>query len=197
MRRLKGSLSIEAILSMSMMLVILTLILGTLLSVYIDENVQWSVLQTKDDLSLAFMPFYGHDKFLEQILEQAVLTVIAEHKLDENIKNRDMSQLINHVKVTPIHNDSMGFLQLEVSYKYLLPGLFAKGEMVIPSVAAAVSDGVDFSSEMVYITTYGEKYHQSNCFHLRKSKFGIDRSEAIDKGYEACKNCHNQSERED
>lgn len=197
MKRLKGSLSIEAILSVSLILMIMTLILGALLSIYIDENMQWSALQTKDDLSLAFMPYTGHDNFTAQVIEQVALTAIADHRLNQNIKNREMTHLVTDVRVAPVDKDPFGFLSFSVSYKYIMPSFVKTGELIIPSVAAAFSDGVDFDSQTVYITTYGEKYHQSTCFHLRKSKFGITLSDAKDKGYEACKNCHKQSQKEE
>ncbi len=197
MKRLKGSLSIEAILSVSMMLIIMTLILGALLSIYIDENMQWSVLQTKDDLSLAYMPFLGHEHSSLKILEQTVLTTIADHRLNQNIKAREMNRLVSKVVVAPVEKDQLGFIALNISYKYVLPTFVKNGGMIIPTVAAAFSDGVDFDTQTVYITTYGEKYHQSTCFHLRKSKFGITLTEAKNKGYDACKNCHNQSQKEE
>lgn len=42
----------------------------------------------------------------------------------------------------------------------------------------------------VYITKTGEKYHESWCSSLRKSKIPISLSEAEALGYEPCKNCH-------
>lgn len=42
----------------------------------------------------------------------------------------------------------------------------------------------------VYITRTGEKYHESWCSSLRKSKIPISLSEAEAQGYEPCKNCH-------
>jgi hypothetical protein len=197
MKRLKGSLSIEAILSVSLMLIIMTLILGALISIYIDENMQWSVMQTKDDLSLAYMPFIGHDQSALKIVEQSVLTTIADHRLNQNINSREMNRLVSKVFVAPVEKDQLGFIALNISYKYIMPSFVKKGEMIIPTVAAAFSDGVDFDSQTVYITTYGEKYHRPSCFHLRKSKFGIALSEAKIKGYDACKNCHNQSQKEE
>lgn len=44
-------------------------------------------------------------------------------------------------------------------------------------------------SSTVYITKSGKKYHRDGCSSLRKSKIAISRSDAIKKGYEACKNC--------
>lgn len=44
-------------------------------------------------------------------------------------------------------------------------------------------------SQTVYITKTGKKYHNENCRYLSKSKISIDLSDAIAKGYGACKVC--------
>lgn len=47
----------------------------------------------------------------------------------------------------------------------------------------------DQKEETVYITNTGEKYHREGCRHLAKSKIAIKKSDAIAKGYGACKVC--------
>jgi hypothetical protein len=47
----------------------------------------------------------------------------------------------------------------------------------------------DQKEETVYITNTGEKYHREGCRHLAKSKIAIKKSDAIARGYEACKVC--------
>ena len=44
-------------------------------------------------------------------------------------------------------------------------------------------------TQTVYITSTGEKYHQSWCQYLRKSKIAISLDDAIDSGYTACSRC--------
>ena len=46
------------------------------------------------------------------------------------------------------------------------------------------------TSNTVYITKTGKKYHKSNCTYLRKSKIKISLKEAKSKGYTACKICN-------
>lgn len=51
-------------------------------------------------------------------------------------------------------------------------------------------DGISCVSEQeVYITKTGNKYHLKNCNHLRLSCEPIKRSEAIQNGYEPCWHC--------
>ena len=48
----------------------------------------------------------------------------------------------------------------------------------------------DNSGSAVYITATGKKFHRPGCASLSKSKIRIDRSEALNEGYEPCKRCN-------
>ncbi len=48
----------------------------------------------------------------------------------------------------------------------------------------------DQPSEMVYVTSYGEKYHRTSCRTIsRSTPTGMSEQDAIVRGYEACKVC--------
>lgn len=49
---------------------------------------------------------------------------------------------------------------------------------------------IQTNEQTVYITKTGEKYHNSGCSSLRKSKIPISLSDAEARGYTPCKNCH-------
>ena|SRR5690606_12405165 len=48
---------------------------------------------------------------------------------------------------------------------------------------------VSIKAQTVYLTKTGEKYHEKNCHHLRKSSISISLEDAKDRGYEPCKHC--------
>jgi len=52
-----------------------------------------------------------------------------------------------------------------------------------------VTPKTEVASEVVYVTNTGTKYHKGSCHHLRKSKIRMSKSDAVRKGYEACKHC--------
>ncbi len=54
-----------------------------------------------------------------------------------------------------------------------------------PLVAEAAS-----GSTTVYVTTYGEKYHRSDCQYLYDSKHAISLSSAVNQGYKPCSVCN-------
>lgn len=48
----------------------------------------------------------------------------------------------------------------------------------------------DTTSQTVYITKTGEKYHRGSCRYLRKSKISISLSKAKTRGYTPCSVCN-------
>ena len=48
---------------------------------------------------------------------------------------------------------------------------------------------INVFSQTVYITNSGTKYHTEGCRYLSKSQIAINLSDAIDKGFGACKVC--------
>jgi hypothetical protein len=48
---------------------------------------------------------------------------------------------------------------------------------------------VNLSSQTVYITKSGMKYHTSGCRYLSQSKIAIDLSDAVNQGYSPCSVC--------
>lgn len=46
------------------------------------------------------------------------------------------------------------------------------------------------SSQTVYITKSGKKYHDAGCGSLSKSAYSINLSEAMEQGYSPCKRCN-------
>lgn len=55
-------------------------------------------------------------------------------------------------------------------------------------------DELYLKTQTVYITLYGIRYHDRECFYLRKSCVPIDREKAKDKGYTPCKRCLKRGE---
>lgn len=185
----KGSIAIEAVLSISLFLFIAFALFGMLISIYIDESMQWTTLEMLDEVSLYAMPFMGHDRIIQESINLVALTGIANTNLNSHLSKIGLQDLLSILPESHLAFDPFGYATYEIDYSYKIPSPFIKKKLIMPLCAAITSDGIDFSDGMVYITTYGEKFHKSDCFHLRKSKFGILLSKAKEKGYEACKNC--------
>lgn len=189
----RGSVAIEAVLSISVFMILMVMLFGTLLSVYLEEESHWIALQATEDMGLYAMPFMGHERFIQEEVNAFLLTELTVTALNHHIEGHGLSPLVKVHPNTEVDFGEYGFAELTFKYRFSLLAMDSENEIVLPMSAAVLSDGNNFSDNLVFITTYGEKYHEATCFHLRKSKFGISLTLAIEKGYEACKNCHDNN----
>lgn len=60
--------------------------------------------------------------------------------------------------------------------------------MMITSIFGTVASAA--STDIVYVTNYGDKYHQAGCKHLRRSQIPITLEDAVRSGYQACSDCY-------
>jgi hypothetical protein len=158
--------------------------------VYLQEEGHWIAMQATEDMGIFAMPFMGHERIIQEGLNEYVLTEMTVMALKRHIDAHDLRKLISVHPDTKIDFGDYGFADLTYVMRFNLLALDSVKTIVIPISASVVSDGNNFSEDTVFITTYGEKYHIESCYHLRKSKFGMSLTLAIEKGYEACKNCH-------
>ena len=188
--RKKGSVAIEAVLSISVIMVLLITLFGTLLSVYLEEESHWIAMQAIEDMGLFSMPFMGHERIIQEEVNVLILSKLTVMALDRHIDTHGLRNLLSIHAGTAVDFGDYGFAELTFMARYNLLTMDSVKVIVLPMSASVVSDGQDFADNLVYITTYGEKYHIETCYHLRKSKYGMSLAFAIEKGYEACKNCH-------
>lgn len=186
----RGSVAIEAVLSISIIMILLITLFGTLFTVYLQEEGHWIALQATEDMGIFAMPFMGHDRIIQESFNEYVLTELTVMALKRHIEAHDLSNLISVHPDTKVDFGDYGYAELTYVMQFNLLALDSVKAIVVPISASVVSDGNNFSDNTVFITTYGEKYHKESCYHLRKSKFGMSLSMAIEKGYDACKNCH-------
>ncbi|HAS73190.1 MAG TPA: hypothetical protein DCS67_03500 [Clostridiales bacterium UBA8960] len=189
-KRDKGSVAIEALISTSISIILCVVMLGTLLSIFVDERLEWSLLQTREDMRLYAMPFMGHDRFVQKEINAGILESIINHTFDKQLMRYDLSRLVRVSENTVLKFGPFAHAEYHLSYGYTFPTVFSNRQFILPISAAIVADGIDFNEAIVYISTYGEKFHKGDCFHLRKSKFAIEIGLAKEKGYDPCKNCH-------
>lgn len=185
-----GSVAIEAVLSISIIMILMITLFGTLFTVYLQEEGHWIALQAAEDMGIYAMPFMGHERIIQEGINEYVLTELTVMALKRHIEAHDLRNLISVHPESKIDFGDYGFAELTYVMNFNLLALDTVKTIVIPISASVVSDGNNFSNNTVFITTYGEKYHMESCFHLRKSKFGMPLTLAIEKGYDACKNCH-------
>lgn len=186
----KASIALEALIGISVTLLVSIYILGTMFTVYIDDRLEWSLLQAREDVSIYALPFMGHDRVVQKNVNAMILSSIASQAISRSSNNYGVDLLARPERESNLRFNAFGIADYKLTYSYSIPSIFTSKSKVIPIAAAVMQDGITFGDHMVYITTYGEKFHKSECFHLRKSKFAIEIELAKEKGYEPCKNCH-------
>lgn len=190
MKRVRGSISIEAILSFTIFMILCLTLTGTLLSVYLSEVLSWDLMNTRESMAVIAQPFMDHDQTVQKEVNALALRQIAMAEINRRMEQSGISSFMKVISKTHLRFNAFGISDFIVAYQYKVPTLFMKSEIVVPINALLIYDGINFNVPIVYITNYGEKFHKGDCFHLRKSKFAIPIEEAKEKGYEACKNCH-------
>ncbi len=180
-RKRKGSIAIEAATAFIFALLILIALLGSLISVIAADRSDWKAIHTVEDVGVLHNAMFAH-KAID------LAAVITASSADFASKISGGFSTIS----SPVFGkyDDYGSIQLYFNYGFVLPGIANGDSIVLPLAGYQVSDGIDFKKETVYITRTGERYHEDGCFHLRKSKFGINIEEAKKRGYTPCKNCH-------
>lgn len=178
----KGSMAVEAAISFTAAILIMVGILGTLVSVVASDAADWEAMHSLESAAAIYnvMPHSPVASF-------ASVAAAVNVSYPDALHRTGMCKISLPVSVAP---DDYGNLKLKFSYDFKLRGALEGDSIVLPVGGFQVTDGIDFSERMVFITRTGEKYHEDGCFHLRKSKFGIDVEEAKKKGYTPCKNCH-------
>jgi len=181
----KGSVTIEATIVISLVLMLLFGCLGTLLTIFVDTQMEWAVQSASDEMNIIGIPFSDRTDLLRDLMWI---------KINKQVKNRSINNFveIRELSYKKVNGHEINMWEVSYDYKFIS---FAENEKIqVPFKTGNENDGLKFESSTVYITTYGEKYHMEQCFHLRKSKFPIDLDEALKKGYEPCKNCHKNIE---
>ncbi|MDO4753638.1 MAG: hypothetical protein Q4A41_01420 [Bacillota bacterium] len=177
----RGSVALEAAVTLGISIVILVTLLGALISVIASDDSDWEALHTKDLVSSVYGSLASAPRLN---LSTCLVAASADYS-----RRLEAGRMCGYSGVSASVDD-YGFLKLEFQYRPVLKGFRGEERIVLPAGGIHMSDGIDFTKEIVYVTRTGERYHEGTCFHLRKSKFGMEREEAKKKGYTPCKNCH-------
>lgn len=117
---------------------------------------------------------------------------------DEYLKNMDYERQIKfmdeYVAICPADGSGLyhkyNCEKLDTSHFYIFNINNASNEGFSPcSLCSDLDNTQDNTTEIVYVTNTGEKYHRNWCSYL-KSKNPITKDKAISQGYSACSRCN-------
>ncbi len=188
-KHIRGSMAIESVIVMTMVIILLVGCTGTLLTLYIDHEVDWAVKET-----IANAQWTG--LMMDDINTQS-LGLLMRVFLDQKLTSKKVGHLISIQTDTALVHHYDQVYTYEMRYRYQFLNFKGSRRTSWLFYRDLTDDGLAFDSFTVYITRTGIKYHKTDCHHLRQSKIAIDQQHARSRGYEACKNCHAPHERSD
>lgn len=189
----RGSVTLEATISFSIALVLIFYLIGTMVSVTINEKINEIALEITGEMQLLGLPFIEDENIIVQVAKTQMFEQLILSKFRMRIKEENLSPFI---KVNGLESSlksdfqSGGTMMFHFSYDFKLPTLLKTQEIVYPYIGVIHADGLKFESTVVYRTNTGKKYHTGECQHLSQSKIAIDLEEAKKLKLGACKHCN-------
>ena len=185
-KKQEGSLAIESLMVMSMLMLILFTGIGLIYAEKVETDVLSEMMNISKDMSVAMMVPLNTTKLESRILATETLNIWGNHRVEDAFEtNALMSDIQSHKS----YMDNAGIYFWTLSYKLKLPLLTIKREITLPVSAVFKGQVISENDVVVFITRTGECYHAPDCFHLRLSKIKTTKATALEEGYRACQNC--------
>lgn len=176
----RASISIEALIAMTLFLLTTFYLFGMFYSLYVDSNIQWCMSETVDEIALIPMEFNLSSASYDLLLRQRLISKVKTKGLETFVE-------INHTfRSKKILSDT---LLWKVKYTYRFLGLKKSDIWIVPIKLSPKGDQMDYKDDLVFVTNYGEKYHHLECRYLWKSRFLRKKEDAIQSKYTPCKVC--------
>lgn len=185
-REQRGSLTIEALLVMTMLLLILFTTIGFAYAEHIEVEMMAEMQATSSDMSVFMLVPLNTSEYPQKVVVTNLLNIWSQSQLQDAFKG---DHLITKINTSQSYLDNEEIYMWHVTYEVALPLLSLKKTAVLP-VASVYDKRINQTNDLtLYITRTGECYHLETCYHLRQSKIKTTKSEAIENGYRPCKVC--------
>ncbi len=173
----QGSLSIETSLSMTIFMLAVLGLLILLKGIGVEDDIEQMLYDQSSQIAIL------------DIQNTTELTAVV---MAMTYVNGERKQISGNLKVTDVKLETDGTFSYTVKWERPFP-LVGKTSKTLYSQNRLLTRGADgvrnSSSEVVYVTENGKKYHLAGCMHLFKSGNALSKDEAIQKGYTPCWHC--------
>lgn len=183
----KGSVTLEAVIVLSVLIVMTFLIFGLFHSRSIDQQIQWQMTAVADEIALLPLEVSESNLLSEPVLRARLASKLKKVGINHSVK------LKHTFKSKMMEGDALLWV---VHYDYTFISPLKSGEWAIPVKLNGDGDEIDYSDEIVFVTQYGEKYHHDGCRYLWKSRFIRGKKWAENASYAPCKICYNDEKKE-
>lgn len=182
----KGIITIEAVISMSAVIILMTFMIFFLNTFYINEIVNQSMYATAVEInhsSLTADISSNTNLLQEKIIEKSI-----DKKLDGYLKNDKLRDLMKDRKIKYNLDEKKGIINLKYSLNFIY---FKKDFEKEISFESFIHKNlkIPLNDRMVYKTKTGKRFHKGSCFHLYNSKIKISITDAYNEGLTPCKHC--------
>ncbi len=186
----KGSLSIEALISVFITLLLILSLIGIINTFYINEVINQALYQSIIEMSSNnICTQYGNNDFS---MQDKTIEIYSNKKLYSNLKY-EIDKNLSDFKYESDYdlNNKEGSFNVKYSFNifnYVIP---VEKTIEYKSFLHKKISIKNMNDEIIYVTKTGEKYHKNGCFYLRKSKIKMKLIDAISEDYTPCSRCFN------
>ncbi|MDM8533273.1 hypothetical protein QUF55_01100 [Clostridiaceae bacterium HSG29] len=185
----KGSLSIEALISVFITLLLMLSLIGIINTFYVNEVINHALYQSVIEMSSNnICTQYGNNDFSVQ---DKTINLFSNKKLYGNLKY-EIDKNLSDFKYDSNYDlkNKEGSFQVNYSFEILNYVIPIKKTIEYKSFLHKRIKIKNINDEIIYVTKTGEKYHKNGCFYLRKSKIEMKLMDAISEGYTPCSRCY-------
>lgn len=187
LKREKGSITLEAVIVISVLIVVAFLLFGLFHSRSIDQTIQWKMTEVADEVAL--LPVESSENHL--LADPLLRARLAQKLKDEGVQNS--VKIKTTFKSKMMEGDALLWV---VHYEYTFLSPLKGNQWAIPVKLNGGGDDIDYEDEIVFVTKYGEKYHRAGCRYLWNSQFIRSRQWAEETQYDPCKVCFDGEHKE-
>lgn len=182
----KGIITIEAVISMSVVIVLMTFMIFFLNTFYINEVINQSMYATAVKINhsnLTADVSSNTNMLQEKIIEKSI-----DKKLDKYLKNDKLRELTKDRKINYNLKEKKGIINLKYSLNLIYFKKDFEKEIYFNSFIHK-NLNIPLNQRVVYKTKTGKRFHKGSCFHLYNSKIKTNITDAYNEGLTPCKHC--------
>ena len=186
----KGSLSIEALISVFITVLLMLSLIGIINTFYVNEVINHVLYQSVIEMSSNnICTQYGNNDFS---MQDKTINLFSNKKLYDNLKYEIDKNLSDFKYVSDYDlEEKQGSFNVKYPFNILNYVIPVEKTIEYKSFLHKKIEIKNMNDEIIYITKTGEKYHKNGCFYLRKSKIEMKLIDAISEGYTPCSRCFN------
>ncbi|MGM0379196.1 MAG: hypothetical protein ACQEQE_05570, partial [Bacillota bacterium] len=163
----KGIITIEAVISMSAVIILMTFMIFFLNTFYINEVINQSMYATAVEVNHSNLS--ADISSNTNVLQEKIVEKSIDKKLDGYLKKDKLRDLTKNRKIHYSLEEKKGVINLKYSLNLIYFEKYFEKEISFNSFIHK-SLKIPLNQKVVYKTKTGKRFHKGSCFHLYNSK---------------------------